>query len=214
ALGVPVVPGDPAVPWQGERFALRHSPTRAGELVLECRVLARGANGVATELRSTPLAVQSELALEPWMLEYARDAARNALSAVEWTLTVSSEESEFHPKGDVLDGLQGSAWWAREDDEEPWLRLECEKGVRLKELWLSPAAASETLRAACVPLERVELRLNDAKAPLVVELEPDFRLKTKFVLPKPTLVRKLELRLVAPPREPGKCVGLAEIEGR
>ncbi len=208
------VPGDPAVPWRGERFAVRHAPARAGELVLECRAFVRAADGATSELRSTPLTVRHELALEPWMLAYAQDAADNVLTAVPWTLAASSEESEFHPKGDVLDGLQGSAWWAHEDDEAPWLRLTSEKGVRLKELWLSPAAASESLRDSCVRLTRVELRLNDAKAPLVIELEPDERLKTRFVLPKPTLVRSLELRFPDPAREAGKCVGLAEIEGR
>jgi hypothetical protein len=86
--------------------------------------------------------------------------------------------------------------------------------VRLKELWLSPAAASETLRAECVLFPTVEVRLNGAKTPLVVTLEADPRLKTKFVLPKPTLVRELELRIVGAPSEPGKHVGFAEIEGR
>ncbi len=208
------VAGDPATPWHDERFAVRHTPSRGGEFVLECRAFVHAADSAPTELRSTPLSVRSELALEPWMLAYARDAAQSAFLGQELTLTASSEESEFHPKGDALDGLQGSAWWAREDDAEPWLRLECEKGVRLKELWLSPAAASELARDACARLERVELRLNDAKAPLVIELDPDPRLKTKFVLPKATLVRKLELRFVVPAHEPGKGVGLAEIEGR
>lgn len=208
------VAGDASTAWEGERFAVRIEPPRGGELVLECRVSLRAPGTGSTELRSKPLPVRNELALEPWMLEYARDAAANALRGAEWTLTASSEESEFHPKGDALDGLQGSAWWAREDDPEPWLRLECERGLRLKELWLSPAAANEVLRASCAAFGKVELRLNDAKAPLVVALEPDPRLKTKFVLPKPTLVRRIEVRIVAPPREPGRCVGLAEIEGR
>lgn len=207
------VAGDPDQPWRDERFAARSTPIRSGEFVLECRVFVRGADGPA-ELRSTPLVVRQELVLEPWMLAYARDAAENAFLGHEAALTVSSEESGFHPKGDVLDGLQGSAWWARADDPEPWLRLECAKGVRLKELWLSPAAASEIARASCAPVVRAELRLNDAKAPLWIEMDPDPRLKTKFVLPKATLVRKLELRLVAGPREPGTCVGLAELEGR
>lgn len=208
------VPGDAQTPWRDERFAARTTPTRGGEFVLECRAFVRAAGSQPTELRSTPLRVRAELVLEPWMLAYARDAAQNAFRGQDLTLTVSSEESEFHPKGDALDGLQGSAWWARADDEQPWLRLECDKGVRLKELWLSPAAASELARASCAPFERVELRLNDAKAPLVIELDPDPRLKTKFVLPKPTLVRKLELRIAVPAHAAGMCVGLAEIEGR
>jgi hypothetical protein len=205
--------GDPSVPWAGERFALRHAPTRVGELVLECRVSARATDGARVELRSLPLAVRHELALEPWMLEYAAAARSNALVPSAWELTASSAD-EFHAAGDALDGLQGSAWWARADDPAPWLRLESERGVRLAELWLSPAAASETARASCVHLARLELRLNDAKAPLVVELEPDERLKTRVVLARPTLVRRIELRFVDLPREPGKHVGLAEIEAR
>jgi hypothetical protein len=207
------VRGDAETPWRDERFALRFDPPRGGELELECRVTVRAASA-PRELRSRPLRVRHELALEPWMLEYARDASRNLFAGQELMLTVSSEESEFHPKADVLDGLQGSAWWARDDDPEPWLLLECAKGVRLKELWLSPAAASEVLREQCLPFTELELRLNDAKVPLLVRLDPDERLKTKFVLPKPTLVKSLELRVRAPAYEAGKCIGLAEIEGR
>ena len=129
-------------------------------------------------------------------------------------MTVSSEDPQFDRKADAFDGLQGSSWRAKEDDSEPWLRIELGKGLRLKELWLSPAAASETLRAQCVLFDTVELRLNGSKAPLVITLERDPRLKTKFTLPKPILVRELELRVPDPPREPGKRVGFAEIEGR
>lgn len=208
------VPGDPGVPWRDERYALRHTPARGGELEVQCRVQAHDPAGRALALASQPLRVRHELSLEPWMLDYARDAARNLFNGLELTLSASSEESEFHPKGDVLDGLQGSAWWAREDDPEPWLRLECTKGVRLKELWLSPAAASEVLQAQCLPLTTVELRLNDAKTPLVITLGDDWRLKTKFTLPKPTLVKTLELRVKGVQPEAGKFVGFAEIEGR
>ena len=208
------VAGDASAPWNGERFAVRYAPPRGGEFTLECRVFARGADEAPRELRSTPLRVRHELALEPWMLEYARDAAANAFVGQEIELTVSTEESEFHPKGDALDGLQGTAWWAREDDPEPWIRLECEKGVRLKEVWVSPAAANEVAQSACARYERVELRVNDAKVPIEAELERDPRLKTKVVLPRTMLVRRLEIRIVGVRREAGKCVGVAEIEGR
>jgi hypothetical protein len=210
------VAGDLARPWSGERYAVQHAPAASGELAVECRVTVRSEDVAASsrELRSRPLAVQNEPGLEPWMLAYARDAAESVFVGQELELTASSEESAFHPKGDVLDGLQGSSWRAREDDPEPWIRLASARGVRISELWLSPAGASEVLREQCVSFTTVELRLNDAKAPLVVELERDPRLKTKVVLPRSTLVRTLELRVVDPPREPGKCVGFAEIEAR
>ena len=206
--------GDPSTPWQGERYAMRYQPAHGGESSVECRVSVLTTDGAPRELRSKTLRVRNDLALEPWMLEYARDAAKNLFKVQELVLTASSEESEFHPKTDALDGLQGSSWCAKEDDPEPWIRIDSAKGVRLKELWLSPAAASETLRAECSIFDTVELRLNDSKAPLVITLDPDYRLKTKFVLPKPTLVRSLELRVPDPPKEKGKYVGFAEIEGR
>jgi len=216
--------GDPGRPWADERFAIRWDPPHGGEFTLDCRVTLHGAPADAdrapdasvpasVELRSTPLSVRHELALEPWMLEYARDAGKNPFLEKELVITASSEESGFHPKGDVLDGLQGSAWWAAPDDPEPWIRLDLERGVRLKELWLSPAGASEVGREAVARVESVELRLNDSKSALIVPLDADERLKTKFVLPRATLVKSLELRVTDPPRE-GKCVGWAEIEGR
>jgi hypothetical protein len=207
------VAGDPSRPWSDERFPLRYEPQQNGEFPVECRAFVRAADGSTRELRSPILAVRCETLLEPWMLEYARDAAASVFTGAELTLTASSE-AEFHPKADLLDGLQGSAWWAKEDDATPWIRLESAKGLRLKELWISPAGASEVLREQCLRFTKLELRLNDAKAPLVITLDPDPRLKTKFVLPKPQLVRTLELRVIDPPHEAGKCVGLAELEGR
>jgi len=214
--GAPVetVAGDPAKPWADERFAIRYQPKVCGELGVEARVMARAPDGTARELRSKPLSVRSDFALEPWMLDYARDAAADVFDGQDFVVTVSSEGPQFDKKADAFDGLQGSSWRATEDDPEPWIKIELAKGLRLKELWLSPAAASETLHAECALFHTVELRLNGAKTPLVITLEPDYRLKTKFALPKPTLVRSLELRVPDPPHEPGKRVGFAEIEGR
>src|SRR6185503_19007610 len=208
------VSGDPSRVWGDERYAIRYQPKSSGELMVECRVTASTSDGGKRELRSKSLSVRADFVLEPWMLAYARDAGEDVLDGHALVVSVSSEESEFHRKLDALDGLQGSSWRAKADDPEPWLRIEVEKGVRMKELWLSPAAASETLRAECVLFPSVELRLNDAKVPLVIEMDADPRLKTKFVLPKPTTVRSLELRWRDPPREPGKFLGLAEIEAR
>jgi hypothetical protein len=206
--------GDPARPWTDESFALRYEPVQSGALVVECRVTVRGPNGGTRELRAQPLSVPSEFVLEPWMLEYTGDDARNAFRGYELELVASSEASKFHSKDDLVDGLQGSAWLAAQDDAEPWIRIEIRGGARLKELVLSQAAASEHLLGECVLLASVELRVNDAKTPQVVALEPDYRLKTRIALAKPTLVREIELRIVAPPRVPGKYVGFAELEAR
>jgi len=208
------VPGDAKHPWRAERFAIQFEPPRGGTFQVECRAWVRGAEDDVSELRSQPLGVRHEHALEPWMLEYASDASRSPFRGQEITVTASSEESEFHPKGDVLDGLQGSSWWARADDPEPWIRLEATRGIRLKEVWLSTAGSNEVSRDQCLTFPTVELRLNDAKTPIVVTLSEDPRLKTKVTLPKPTLMKKLELRVIDPPYEGGKCVGWAEIEGR
>ncbi|MSR62631.1 MAG: hypothetical protein EXS08_09335 [Planctomycetes bacterium] len=207
------VAGDPARPWKDDRYPLKFQPKKGGTLEVECRVSALDPSGAPCELRSKPLGVRSDLVLEPWMLEYARDAASSAFRGQEFTITVSSEESQFHPKGDLFDGLQGSSWWAKQDDQEPWIRVESVKGLHLKELWLSPAASNERWRKDCAVFDEVELRINDAKVPLVVRMESDWRLKTKVALGKPMLVRKLELRVRHTP-EPGKYVGFAEIEGR
>jgi hypothetical protein len=206
--------GAAAQPWGGERFAIRHQPSHGGDFVLECRVSARSSTGAPVQLESRPLRITHELLLEPWMLGYARDAARNLLAQAEITLSASSQESGFHPIGDVLDGLQGSSWWAAEDDLEPWIRLECERGVRIAELWISPAAANEIRREECLAPRRAELRINGAKTPLLIDFVADSRLKTRVVLPRRTLVRSLELRLLGHGSEPGKYIGLAELEGR
>jgi len=209
-------PVDGTRPWNEQRYAVQHAPARAGVHEVQCRVFAR-AGGEAIELVSEPLAVEGELALEPWMLEYPADAAKNLLRAGDVTLTVSSEESAFHPKGDVLDGLQGSSWLAQAEDERPWLRLELEKPLRAKELVLGPAGANAVSSRTLAVLEAVELRLNGDKDALTIRMDPDARKKTRFALPRSTLVRSLELVFTEVKREPGAppgWIGLAEIELR
>jgi len=196
------------------RFAARVTPGGGGEREVRVRVFARGADGAELVLASKPLLVHDEEARAPWMLDYVDDAETNVFRGQELALSCSSEESGFHRPAEAFDGLQGSGWWARADDPEPWLVLESARGVKLKELLLSPAGASAILRASCVRFEAVEIFINDAKEPLRVTLDPDPDKKTVVPLGRATLVRRLELRVPAPPREAGKCVGFAEIEGR
>jgi len=196
------------------RFAARVPGRGSGEHELEARVTARTVDGTPLALVSKPVRFRQELAREDWMLDYVDDAETNVLRGQKLALSASSEESGFHRPAEAFDGLQGSAWWAREDDPEPWLVLESARGVKVKELLLSPAAASELLRAQCVAFETVELRINDAKDVLRVTMEADPARKTTVKFERPTLVRKLELRVVGAEREPGKYVGFAEIEAR
>jgi hypothetical protein len=197
-----------------ERFAARFTPPGGGEHVLEARVFARAKGGAELEFASKPVRVHDEEARAPWMSDYVDDAESNLFRGQVLTLTCSSEESGFHRPAEAFDGLQGSSWYAREGDPEPWLALESARGIKLKELLLSPAAASEILRAECVKFATVEIRINGAKEPLRVTLDPDPMKKTVVALGRTTLVRRLELRVIEPPVEPGKYVGFAEIEGR
>lgn len=197
-----------------ERFATRLTPAEGGEHEVQARVLARAPGGPELTFLSKPIRVFNEEARAPWMLDYVDDAEDNVFLRQTLTFSSSSEESNFHRPAEAFDGLQGSAWYARAGDPEPWLVLESARGVKLKELLLSPAAASEILRAECALFETVELRINDAKEPLRVTLDPDPLKKTVVALGRATLVRRLELRVIEPPEEPGKYVGFAEIEGR
>lgn len=54
---VETVPVDPTKPWTDQSYAIRHQPSGGGALAVECRVLARGPDGAARELRSEPLEV-------------------------------------------------------------------------------------------------------------------------------------------------------------
>jgi len=196
------------------RFAARVPGRGSGEHELHARVLARDAQGGELVLSSKPVRFRHEEAREPWMLDYVDDAETNVFRGLELVLKASSEESGFHRPAEAFDGMQGSAWRAREDDPEPWLVLENARGVKVKELLLSPAAASELLRQQCVVFETVELRMNDSKEVLRVTMEADPARKTVVKLARPTLVRKLELRVIGAAHEPGKFVGFAEIEAR
>lgn len=196
------------------RFAARLRPPGSGERELGVRVHVRAADGSAHVLAAKPVRVRDEEARAPWMLDYVDDAETNVLRRAELRFSASSEESTFHRPAEAFDGLQGSSWYAREDDEAPWIAVECARGVKVKEFLLGPAAASRILREECVRFETVELVINDAKEPLRVTLDPDPDKKTVVPLGRSVLVRRLEVRVVDAPIEPGKWVGFAEIEAR
>ena len=208
--------GDAEAAWDGERFAVQLTPN-AQQHEIECRLRARVLQDPAAEpleLRSAKLVVRGQARLEPWMLEYAASQSQNRLAEARVALEVSSEESRFHPAGDVVDGLQGSAWLAQAGDEWPWVKLELKKKIRTKEILLSPAAASEVLRETCARVELVELRINGSKKAIEVEMNSDPRLKTRVELPRAQSIDELEIHIVSADTSGGGLVGLAEIELR
>ncbi len=209
------VSGDPEKPWSpssSERFAIQHEPERGGDHLVECRVTVASSSGSETvELRSAAVTIPRTRVLEPWMLEYAE--AENLLREIPSVLaSASSLESDLHRAEDAADGLQGSAWIAARGDPEPWIALDLGSGVRAREIVLSPAGASEFLRERYGIVRAVEIRLNGDSKPIRAALDPDVRLKTAVQLDGPTLVRRLEVRIVEAERE--KPIGLAEIELR
>ncbi len=204
----------PPSPSLTERFAIQHEPERGGDHVVECRVTVTGSSGSGTaELRSARVTIPRTRVLEPWMFAYAEAEAENLLREIpNLVASASSLESGLHPAQDAADGLQGSAWIAARGDPEPWIALDLGSGVRAREIVLSPAGASEFLRERYGIVRAVEIRLNGDSKPIRAALDPDVRLKTAVQLDGPTLVRRLEVRIVEAERE--KPIGLAEIELR
>ena len=141
---------------------------------------------------------------------YARDPVNNLLAShkVKAKAKASSQRGGGHAAGLAVDNLHGRGWMASKDDAQPSIRIELTKAVRADLVLLSPmhdftAARPQTTAA----FGRVRLGINGRTHE--VKMESDPRRKTRFELPRPTVIRQLEIEILDRKRQD---VGLAEVE--
>lgn len=163
-------------------------------------------------LQSDPLEVDIQRSADPDLLAYAMDSARNLIARNGATARASSEFAGY-PATYAVDNLQALMWLCGDGDPEPRITLSLNSPVRADRVLITLAAGSRIEAERTSRAQRVEIIVN-GKSPRVIDVVPDDRRKTVFALQSPTLIRKLDLKIVS--RSSGhptkNAVGFAEIE--
>ncbi|MDP6539768.1 MAG: hypothetical protein QF903_00480 [Planctomycetota bacterium] len=94
---------------------------------------------------------------------------------------------------------------------DPTLTIDLRRGIRADRLLLSHTRTAG--KRASVRARLVEVTLNPRGVPHVIEMEPDDLRKTEWVFPKPTIVRRIGLRVLdRTATSKADAVGFAEVE--
>jgi len=214
------VAGDPSRPAGKQRFALQHRFLRPGRWQVRADVtvlLPDGSLGEESSLEvvtARPLEIPIHYASEPYLLEYARDPARNLLAGRAVTARASSmfDEGSWRPEF-AVENCRARAWLSANEDVAPWLEIEIgRRGVKASRLLLShPEHQPPHLQAR---VRVVEVFVNGAKEGILVTMDPNPLRKTVVDLGRARMLRKLELRVreIAGGRESLLAVGFGEVE--
>jgi hypothetical protein len=210
--------GDAGKTWAGDKFPTQLRFARGGIHQVAARVhlmlepsQAGGDPGSAV-VDSEVLEVNVTELVEPALLEQASAARRNLIVADETRASASTQFSDS-PAAAVIDGRESSGWTSMPEDKSPVLTLEFERPVRANRLALSPLGGRSGALGEWDRATRVEVRINKQEIPTTLELEPEELRVTLLELPKTTLVRSLEVRIlerIGGLRFPGR-VGFNEV---
>jgi hypothetical protein len=218
------LPGDPSQPWIGERFgAGLDLPTRGWHRVrARAQIVAPDAPAEAHEptewIESKTIDVHVLAVLEPWMLKATQYGLADRLAqergeGLRIQAVASSVNSEDHPDR-LVDGLPNTLWLAQRGEEEPHFSLALDRAVRADTLVLGPAAFRHSLSREYDRPTRIEILLDNAATPLVVERPAEQAVEPwRIPFPRPQRVERILVRILN--REPGAgapgLVGFSEV---
>ena len=213
------VAGHPEAGWTTERYAYQHRFARGGKVALEVRVYvvdpaAASAAQATTVLLADIIEADLGAVLEPWMLDYPEQGARNLLRRAPPRITASSQLDGGRGAEKAVDGLHSTAWIASAEDGQPTLDLEFPRAVRADTILLSHVPRNARQVEEYDRAVRVELFVNRRKEPYVMELSAADHEKGVYRFPKPLGLRSVRIRVVeraVGSRHPGQ-VGFAEVE--
>lgn len=176
------------------RWAVQHVFPGNGTFHVAARFVCAGGR----VFESPTHALRVDTVLEPWMRQAATARNRNLLVGVELTeIEASSRSSRGEGPQQAVDGLEGTRWMAMPDDEEPWIRLGWRRAIKADRIVLGPTGRQPAARGRYDRPTRVEVRLDRARKPWVVDLDPDALEPTVVRLDKPRSVRRIEVRILA-----------------
>jgi len=214
---VATIEKDGQQPCGRERFGAQWSFALPGAYQLRARVtlLSPPAEGGASEpatIESPWLAVKVDEAMDPELLQYARDPGRNLLVgqkvAARGSTTINGDWSADR----AVDNLQTRGWASSNDDPIPVLTLDLEKPVRATTLLLTPAKIGDTFQSR---ITKIAVSFNGKQPPLLIDVPVTAeRRKVRVKLTQAIVVRKIEVKVLARQESPNadKAVGFAEVE--
>jgi hypothetical protein len=219
------IAADPSRPAGEQRLASRFSFSSPGVHAIRARVAlvldgtqageTRASDGQPDTfwVESEPLEVRVDEALDPDLLIYAGDRARNLLRDAGAHPQASTEFAGW-PAVHACDGVLANSWLCAAGDPDPALSIELDRAVRADRIQLSPIRTTRIPDGQMARAGRAEIVLNK-KLRHVLEIDESNWKKSVLVLEKPLSIRHLEIRLVRDPSLPKTAkdaVGLSEVE--
>ncbi len=193
-------------------FALPGTYTIGTKVTLLAPPAAEGAVPEAVTLESTPLEVRIEEAIDPELLQCAKDPGRNLLFGQKLTASASSTLNGDWLPAHAVDNLQCRGWAAGQEDPIPTLTIELEKPVRANTIVLTPARIGDTYLSR---ITKLAVTLNGKQPPLLIDVAAnDAPPKLRLRLTQAVVIRKIEVKVLSKQESstPDKAVGFAEVE--
>jgi hypothetical protein len=216
------VDGHPDAASASDRWPAQFSFDRNGVYVVRARAHVRpppvesGGDSQEDVIESAPLSVTIREAPDPELLSYAQDPGRNLVAQVGATVTASSFRDANWSPAFVADNFQSRCWLSAEGDPRPALALTLNKPVRADTVLVSPLGdwVRQADPALAAKVRRIEVVLDGGKGGTFEVVLPDNGRKGVLKLPRPLVVRRIDLKVLdaegGPTRKNG--VGLAEVE--
>jgi hypothetical protein len=215
-LPIGKVDRDGAQPCGKERFGAQYSFALPGKYTIRATAhvmeppAAQGEKPREVLVDAPPLEVNIREVLDPELMEYARDPARNLLRNQKCLVTASSKRDDWWEPKFAVDNTLSRGWAGNDGDPLPTLTIELEKPTRASMLLVTPAVISPDRPSR---IRKILVTLNGKGPPLEFPLVADDHRKSRLKFP-PAILRKIELKVVevSVPNALQKGVGLAEVE--
>jgi hypothetical protein len=172
-------------------FATQHAFPLPGHW--EARAEVELADGAVLE--STVVAFEVQIGITPEQLTYATDRHRDLLPGRNPEITASSTAQGRTP-AQLFDGRAWTGWACAKDDASPELEVELRGRTRV-DRFLFTHLENRNGQGAYPRPARLELWVDKAKEPILVDVHPDPRVKTVVEFPRTERVRRFRVRIVA-----------------
>jgi len=181
--------------WKGEKFAIRHRFPKSAAYELVARVhFVPGSHadpaGIQPQTVDSPsLKVSVNEVAEDWMLAAAEGSRFNLLPAEGVEVSSTSVNAAGQEAAKAIDGHEISAWFCAATDTDPVLTISLKRAVRANRVVIAQAPPNPLDVGKADYAQRVSLRINktsaryevtaplDQRAPTVIDLEKDVRIK-------------------------------------
>ena len=196
-------------------FAARHTFAHPGARWIRVRVTVALHALDAEEAGKTQQLLSDPVRVTTWdvvgeYLAYGDAASHNLLITRSTSAaTASSEYGGIWRAVRAFDGLQSVGWLTKDNDAEPWIRIDLDRPVRFDTLVLSHTRSASKRKSR---IRKVKVTINRRNVLGVIDMVMDDRRKTVWPLPKPKNVRSIRLDVLETQVQGLKGVGFAEVE--